>query len=105
MLSEIQDTGAEALQCARENIWVTFQELLSDCYLQDKTAQRPQKNSHPPIVIVRAQVGRTAAQKETFVRGISKAVARGLLIAEGNVWIHYQEISPNDVWFNEQWSG
>jgi phenylpyruvate tautomerase PptA (4-oxalocrotonate tautomerase family) len=106
LLAEIRDRGALAFHCAPENIWVTFQALPSGHYVQgDSRAEHPDGQTHPPLVILRAQTGRSAAQRDGLVRAIGDALARAFQIPAAQVWIHYQEMNPADVWFQGSWAG
>jgi len=93
MMAEIRDEGAKALGCETSNVWVTFESLAA--YLPE--------NSHPPIVTIKAQAGRTMEQRTKFVSAVANGVAHGLSIPAKNVWIHYEEMSPEDIWFNKSW--
>jgi phenylpyruvate tautomerase PptA (4-oxalocrotonate tautomerase family) len=93
MLSEIQEKGAAALRCALSNIWVIFESILPGHYLQE---------THSPIVIIQAQQGRSDEDREALVRAVTQGVARGLSAPRENVWVHYQEMKPQDVWFQGQ---
>ena len=93
MLADVRDSGAAALRCLPDNIWVLFQPVQAGHYLQGgEPAMGLRNDSHPPIVIVRAQVGRTKEEKERLVVSVVSAVARGLSVPEKNVWVHYQEM-------------
>jgi phenylpyruvate tautomerase PptA (4-oxalocrotonate tautomerase family) len=93
IISDIRDSGARALRCSPDNIWVMFQPTL------------PQEQGHPPVVEVRAQSGRTPEQREAFVKAVAESVALGLRVSLERVWIHYLEMRPQDVWFEGRWSG
>ena len=107
MLVDVRDAGARALSCPPSNIWVMFHAVPPGCYLQGvgEPAALPQDDTHPPVVIARAQIGRSPAERDAFVAAIAEAVGRGLSVPPGNVWIHYQEMRSEDVWFNGHWSG
>ncbi|MGZ3686892.1 MAG: tautomerase family protein [Bdellovibrionota bacterium] len=95
MISDVRDRGAEALQCPVSNIWVVFQPL----------APQTPANAHPPFVIILAQSGRTKEVREALVSSVAEAVGTGLGVSSTKVWIHYQEMNPQDVWFEGRWSG
>lgn len=106
MLAAVRDAGAAALGSSPNNIWVMFHVAPPGCYLQGPAiALTPQSDSHPPAVIIRAQTGRTRAEREALTIATAEAVARAYAIPATNVWIHYQEMRPDDVWFGGRWAG
>ena len=106
-IQDVRDAGALALSCSRSNIWVVFQPIHPGHYVQGEgePALCHGENSHPPIVIVRAQAGRPPEIRKAFAEAISYSVSKGLDIPPENIWIHYQEMSPQDVWFDGRWTG
>ena len=94
MIKEIRNFGAEALQSKPDNIWVIFHSL------NPSHAAYP----HPPVVIVKAQSGRTKEQRTAFVKIISEAVGKALSQSSENIWVHFQEMSPQDIWFSDHWT-
>ena len=106
MLAAVRDAGAAALRCSPNNIWVMFHVAPPGCYLQGPASvTTPQPDSHPPAIIIRAQTGRTRAEREALTIATAEAVARAYGIPATNVWIHYQEMRPDDVWFGGRWAG
>jgi phenylpyruvate tautomerase PptA (4-oxalocrotonate tautomerase family) len=106
MLPEVRDAGAAALRCSPDNIWVMFLAVRPGCYLQgEEPAALPQASTHPPVVIAKAQSGRSPEQRTAFVTAVAAAVGRGLSVPPENIWIHYQEMRPEDVWFQGRWAG
>ena len=93
MLTQIQDSGAKALNCPLNNVWVMFQPIHPEHY----------DRSLPPVVIIKAHTGRTPQMKEEFVKSVAANVGRGLSIEPEKIWIHYQETEPKDVWFEGHW--
>jgi phenylpyruvate tautomerase PptA (4-oxalocrotonate tautomerase family) len=105
MIADVRDVGARALDCATSNIWVMFHAVPPGYYVQgDIAADTPQQSTHPPVVIARAQVGRTLAEREAFVSAVAAAVGRGLSVPAENVWIYYDEMRSEDVWFGGAWA-
>lgn len=105
MVIDVRDAGSEALKCSPDNIWVMFHTVPPGYYVQGLApATEPQAESHPPTVIVRAQVGRTHAERTDLVAAVATAVGKGLSIPAENVWVHYQEMRSEDVWFKGHWS-
>ena len=103
MLESVRDAGALALQTTQDNIWVVFTPLQH--YLRgDHSAVTPPKETPPPIVIIKAQSGRSPQARTSFAKAVSAEVGRSLLVSPGRVWIQYQEMNPKDVWFNGHWS-
>lgn len=100
MLAEIQRGGGQALDCAPDNLWVLFDELPAGRYVQ---AADPAQS--PPIVTIQATAGRTEAQKTALARAVTAAVARGLGVPASRVWLHYQELAPREIWWDDRWSG
>ena len=106
MLADVRDSGARALKCSPSNIWVMFNPVAPGCYVQGETpASVPQQDTHPPVVIARAQAGRQPAEREAFVSSVAAAVGRGLCVPPANVWIYYEEMRSADVWFEGHWAG
>ena len=106
MIADVRDTGAHTLRCPPSNIWVIFQPVLPGYYVQgSESAALPQEKTHPPVVVIRAQTGRSPEEREAFVIAVADAVGRGLSVPSKNVWIHYQEMKPQDVWFEGRWAG
>ncbi len=93
LISEIRERGALAFGGAPDNIWVIFESV--PLALTSLTG-----DSRFPVVIVRAQAGRTRAQKNELARVIAETLGRGLGMSPKQVWIHYQEMDPQDVWFS-----
>lgn len=105
MISDIRNMGAKAMECPTSNIWVIFRPVQPGYYAQgDQLATFPQSKSHPPIVIIRAHVGRTREMRGRFVAAVAGAVGVGLSISPENVWIHYQETRLEDVWYGGHWA-
>ncbi len=105
MIASIRHFGARAMNCSEDNIWVIFRPIPSGYYVQGHApAIFPQEKSHPPIVIIRAHVGRSREVKSAFVAAVAKAIGEGLSIPAENVWIHYLETQLEDVWFNGHWA-
>ena len=94
MLTEIQESGAKALNTTTDNIWPAF--------IPFQPGHYPESLS--PFVIVKAHKGRTPPMKEAFMKAISAAMSRGLSIPSEKIWIHYQETEPKDVWFQDHWA-
>ncbi len=99
ILSLVRTSGANALGCAVDNIWVVFQAVPEGWYVQGR-----EPNKNPPVVIVKAQAGRSSEQREALAKAIAEAVGRGLSVPATRVWLHYQEMRPQDVWFEGHWS-
>ena len=105
MLADIRDSGARALRCPIDNVWVIFHAVPPGCYLQGESpANTPQARTHPPAVIVKLQAGRTREEIDAFVTAVASAVAQGFAVPVDNIWIHYDEMCPQDVWFRNRWS-
>ncbi|MBI3558246.1 MAG: hypothetical protein HY074_18420 [Deltaproteobacteria bacterium] len=92
LLAAVQEAGARALSCPSSNIWVEFEAVYH-------------ATAHPVVVLARAQAGRSDMQKEAFVRAVAAAVAHALLVTPEQVWVHYGELRPQDVWFGGRWAG
>ena len=96
MLSEIREQGARAIDNDPENIWVIFIPIQST-----HTTLGP----NCPIVTIMANRGRTPEQKTALVSAISEIVGKGLSAPAKNVWVHYEEMDPQNIWFSSNWSG
>ena len=88
MLEDVRDAGARAIGDAPSNIWVMFEPLPPACYLQE---------TRVPVVLIKAKSGRTREQREAFMAAVATAVGKGLSVPAGGVWVHYDEIRPEDV--------
>ena len=104
IIEDVRKRGADALECPPSNVWVIFSPVLANHYVQDGEEGKSGLVKSP-IVIVRAQKGRTAKQKDAFVVAITSAIAKGLSVPTERVWVHYQEMEPKEVWFGNQWAG
>ena len=88
---EIQEAAAKAMEDSPENFWVSSVELDADW-------------SHPPYITVLAKRGRTEKTKRRFVEAVAEAAAKRLGTKPENIWIHYQELNLNEVWFYGRWA-
>ena len=107
MIIDVRDAGAAAFACERSNIWVLFSAIAPGSYVQGEGAPGTahEAASHPPVVIVKAQAGRSDAERERLVKAVSDVVGRALGIPAENVWIQYEVMRPQDVWFGGRWAG
>jgi len=92
LFDKVRSEGAKALGCSTENIWVIFQPVRPSYYVQDSEL------TLSPIVTIKAQTGRTADQRKLFVENTARVVGGELSVKPERVWIHYQEMRPEDVW-------
>jgi phenylpyruvate tautomerase PptA (4-oxalocrotonate tautomerase family) len=99
MLSSGQDAGARALGSENSNIWVRYEYVPENSYLQD--ADRIYDS---PIVLIMANRGRSQTAKTAFVQAVAQEVALGLAVPADKVWVHYQEMDPKDIWHNGRWT-
>ena len=105
MLIDIRDSGARALSCSPDNVWVMFHALPPGCYVQGTApADTPREKTHPPVVIAKLQKGRKREELDAFVAAVATAVGRGLSVPSDNVWVQYEEMRSEDVWFRGHWS-
>jgi phenylpyruvate tautomerase PptA (4-oxalocrotonate tautomerase family) len=98
LIDHVRDFGAKALKCDPNNVWVIFSEVKSGHALRDT------QGNFTPIVMIKANHGRTITEKENFVRAIALAISEALLIPTEQIWIHYQEINHADIWHKDQWA-
>ena len=100
MLTDIREASAQALKCPTHNIWVIFDPI-------SPAQSSPGDDLHvlPPLVTIRANVGRTPDERQSLASAVAKEVGRGLSVPSHRVWIHYQEMRPQDIWFNDRWTG
>lgn len=102
---EVRELGAKALRTPKNNVWVIFQPLMPDFYLYgEEPTTSSGKIIHPVIVIIKAQSGRTQNIRDAFIKIITESIARSFSIPTHNVWVHYQEMKPQDVWFEGHWA-
>ena len=105
MLTEVRDSGARAFDCSPNNIWVMFNAIPVGSYVQGLVpASAPCATSHPPCVIIRVQSGRGPREREALVKATATVIGQRLSVPADNVWIHSQEMRPEDVWFQGRWS-
>jgi phenylpyruvate tautomerase PptA (4-oxalocrotonate tautomerase family) len=100
MLEELRKAGSVALHCPLGNIWIVFEEISAHGFL---VGDNPR--FMPPVVTIKANAGRSKKEKEAVVSSISSLVGRYLSVPSDLVWIHYQEMNPADIWFQNQWAG
>lgn len=93
MMERIRDLGSSALQTPRDNVWVTYFPI-----------QHGLNERQNPYVTIKAQAGRGRAQKTAFAEVIAAEVGMSLSVSAQNVWIHYEEISPSDIWHGGDWA-
>lgn len=106
LMVELREAGARALGCPPSNIWVQVVELRASRYLQGTAGSvHEQETLPPPVVILRAQEGRTQAERTALCHAITCAVAERLLVPRERVWVYYESMRPSDVWFEQKWSG
>ncbi len=91
LIAKIRQAGAEALPCDVSNIWVIF-DFLEDPFFVLGEADFP-------LVRIQAQSGRTEEQRRQLTTAVAKELSKGLEIPFTNIWIHYEEMNPKDVWF------
>jgi phenylpyruvate tautomerase PptA (4-oxalocrotonate tautomerase family) len=99
LIEGTRERGAAAMGSGIENIWVTFQ-ALPERYL----ARGGPGESRGPIVVIRANAGRPRAAKTALAQAVAGAIAERLRVPADRVWIHYQEMSPADVWTGGGWA-
>lgn len=99
LITDVRIKSASALQCSIENIWVIYQPLQMGNYVQ---RQEGLKNS--PIVTIKANLGRSQEQKSALASAITEAIGNALEVSTEDIWMHYEEMNPHDIWFNNQWS-
>jgi phenylpyruvate tautomerase PptA (4-oxalocrotonate tautomerase family) len=107
MISEVRELGAQALRCSPDNIWVIFRPVDRNHYSQNDTnagTQVAEAKTQTPIVSIKANTGRSSQEREAFVKVVASAIGSGLSLPSKNVWIHYQEMKPEDIWFDGHWS-
>lgn len=94
MISEVQKSGALALGCVVENVWVMFQPVSVDFYIQEGDS-----SNNTTIVIIKAQAGRTIEVRQNFMQAVAETIGQFLTISPNKVWIHYQEMNHDDIWY------
>ena len=51
-----------------------------------------------------ANAGRSQEQKDLFCQSIAEVVAQELFTSPNQIWIYYQEINPQNIWFGGTWN-
>jgi phenylpyruvate tautomerase PptA (4-oxalocrotonate tautomerase family) len=100
LISNVQTEGAKALGCDSSNVWVLFQNVSSDSYIQGSD---PSDNS--PLIIIKAQTGRSKEIRTALAAAVTAVVGRALDVSPRKIWVQYQEMNPQDVWFEGHWAG
>ena len=99
MLQEACTGAAHAINKPPQAVWALFQQINPGQYVEGRTpAASPQQETHPPIVTIRLLTGRSPATKRAVAEAVAAAVATGLSVPPENVWIHFLEMEPTDVW-------
>jgi phenylpyruvate tautomerase PptA (4-oxalocrotonate tautomerase family) len=98
LIENVRSAGASALGCDPSNIWVVFQKITSGFALRE-TADHFQ-----PVVQILANRGRTLPAKEQFAQAIGQAVSDTLMVPINDLWLHYQEMNPEDIWNKDRWN-
>ena len=99
IILKIRLKSSEALQCSIDNIWVIFQNHSQDHYVQFD--QAPSN----PLVIIQANEGRSLEMRTRFVEAVTHVISEGLSISKDSIWIHYQEMKPQNIWYQGKWTG
>lgn len=96
MIANVRNQAAAALKGSVSNIWVIFD------------AFRPERYEHPNqstvIVTIKALAGRSREIQTAFVMAVAIAIGEGLSVSPAHVWIHYEEMQPQNVWFQGGWT-
>jgi phenylpyruvate tautomerase PptA (4-oxalocrotonate tautomerase family) len=90
LLEDVRNSAAAALGCEPSNVWPVLEPVAPGPF--------------PPIVLIKANVGRTIEQRRHFASAVADAVGRGLGVPADEVWIHYEEMQPRDIWHKGNWS-
>jgi phenylpyruvate tautomerase PptA (4-oxalocrotonate tautomerase family) len=98
LVAAIRKVGSNALNCAPSNVWVVYEPFPEATLLGDG------RTEFLSIVTVKAQAGRSPEARTAFVSAIANTVGEALEIPPGEVWIQYQEMRPEDVWFEGRWA-
>lgn len=105
MLEKITTVGARNIGCDPDQFWAIFQEIHPGEYFEgDLASDEPGVGTHPPLVTIQAQSGRTPEQRLALCRSVSMIVGEALGIPSQNVWIHWQEMAPTDVFVGGKFS-
>lgn len=97
MLREICTAGGRALGRPARALRAFYVEIDPGHYVEGE-AETPDHTSHPPVVFVRLLKGRTQDLKQAFAEAITTAVSRATGVPHENVWIHFQDMEPDDLW-------
>lgn len=105
MLEKIATIGARNVGCDPDQFWAVFHEIRPGEYFEgDLPSDEPGAGTHPPIVVIKAQAGRSQEVRLAVCRSISMIVGEALGIPSQNVWIHWQEIQSADVFIGGKFS-
>lgn len=99
LIENVRNLGSQALACDPSNIWVIVHPVPMGYGIGSKP-----KNVFSPLVFIQANRGRSLEIKENFVRGIEQALADFFSIPTKDIWIHYHEMNPQDIWHQGQWA-
>lgn len=106
MLENITQAGARAAGCDPDQFWAVFQEIRPGEYYEgDLSSEEPGSGTHPPIVVLRALAGRTPAVRLAVCQALARVIGDALSIPPENVWIHWQEMQPSDVFAGGRFHG
>ena len=98
LIEEIRIKGSKALKCELSNVWVLIHQLPTGSMMRET------KEVTSPVVFIRANKGRSQEDKMKFVQAISQALSDTLQVSAQDIWIHYQEMNPEDIWHRENWT-
>ena len=106
MLREAAVSGAKAFNVPEAKVWATFEEIRAGWMAEGgASADHPGRETHPPLVLVRALSGRTLEMKKAFLAAVCDAIGRGFEIPATHVWCHYVEMEKPEVWTNQAFYG
>lgn len=98
LITEVQRKAAEALGDPIENVWVVFCPLQNDLFvgapIEGSLLETPQ---FVPFVEIRAKQGRSSVDRQKLTSSIAQVISNYLAISAERIWIHYQEMNPQDI--------
>jgi phenylpyruvate tautomerase PptA (4-oxalocrotonate tautomerase family) len=99
VLGAVTRAVAELLGEPATGSWATWEEIPPGRYSEGgaEPAEQPPE-THPPLVRVTAYEGRPATLVAAILRTVAETVAAELQLAEGNVFVVYEEATPGRLY-------
>lgn len=90
---------SEILGTPRHGTWVTWRTIEPDRYIEgDEKASYQPRDTHPPLVTIRAFQGRDPAAIERTIEAVATTLAEALSLEPGAGFVIYDEIPAGRVY-------